>query len=79
MPDTIIVTAAEGREVPLHRDDYAAPGGGHSILKPGEEVELVASAAIRRKLRCGDLLEVKPAAPAKTPMKLPGVSPAKEG
>lgn len=74
-PKMLTVTAAKGREVPLHSSDYAAPGGGHSVLKAGEVIEVADSPGIRRHLLCGDLeLVVTPSKASK----LPGLPPAKE-
>lgn len=63
---TITVKAGEGRECPLHADDYAAPGGGHSVLRAADGVvEVRDSISIRRRLRAGDLVIVAPDAKKK--------------
>lgn len=57
----IRVKAAPGRECPLHARDYAAPGGGHSVLRGDEVIEVESTPGIRRRLAAGDLVEVKDA------------------
>ena len=72
---TITVKAGEGRECPLHADDYAAPGGGHSVLRAADGVvEVRDSISIRRRLRAGDLVIVALAAPRSAYAAVPSLS-----
>lgn len=58
-PQTLTVTAADGRMVPIHPSDAHAPGNLALVLKPGEVIEVANSPGIRRRIRAGDLIEVK--------------------
>lgn len=51
----------EPRTCPIHRNDN--PNGGAMVLRPGDApLEVVNSTDIRRRIRAGDLVEVKPTA-----------------
>jgi hypothetical protein len=65
MIPTIRVKVGEGRECPMHANDYAAPGGGHTILRATDGVvEVRDSVDVRKRLRAGDLVIVAPDAKA---------------
>lgn len=61
-PETVIVTAPEGRATPLHRTTGRLPGGGLLIVNPGEEVEVPHDSYVRRRIARGDLVIVNKAA-----------------
>lgn len=57
---TITVTAAPGKVVPIHHSDATAPGARLLLLREGEQIEVRSSPGIRRRIRSGDLVVVKP-------------------
>lgn len=63
----IFITATDGKVVPLHSSDATGPGATNLLVRPGDVVEVEKSAAIIRRLRAGDLVEV--AAPTALPAK----------
>lgn len=70
------VEAQPGRTVAFDRADAVGPDNALVVLKPGEQLDLVMSPAIRRRIRSGDLKVVEAkAAPAAAK---PAPSPAKE-
>lgn len=54
-PNYIFVVAAEGREVPIPRNQASAAGARLLICKPGEVHRLPYGSFVRRRLASGDL------------------------
>ena len=67
MSKTITVTAAPGRNVPLHPTTARKPGGGLLILTEEDQLEVPYDAYVRRRIRAGDLVIVKE--PSEAPSK----------
>lgn len=59
-PETVLVTAAPGRIVPIAAHVATAPGGRLLLINPGDEVELPYESSVRRRLAAGDLVIVEP-------------------
>lgn len=57
--ETIKVTAAPGRLVPIHPSIKSGLGGKQLRIKPGDIVELPNNSTVRRRIVAGDLVLVK--------------------
>ena len=69
----IRVIAAKGRRVPIHRSVGTGTGGALLIVGDDQAVTLPDVGYVRRRLRAGDLVEVKPAPAIPTPAPAPAV------
>ena len=58
---TLTVTAAPGRIVPIHPSIKSGLGGKLLRIKPGEVVELPNNVTVRRRIHSGDLVIVSKA------------------
>lgn len=54
-PQTVKVTAAAGRIVPVAASTATAPGGRLLLVNPGDVVELPNTSDVRRSIARGDL------------------------
>lgn len=65
---TLKVIAAKGRRVPIHPRLATGVGGSLLVVGDDEAVELPNASGVRRRIRAGDLVEVKPAPHPVTPV-----------